>query len=762
MNKKDDIQFKSNEEILNNIEENKINIHQKNLENINKSDGMINFENIQFKSKEEILNYLKENKDNIYQKNLENINKNDEMRNMKYIEFKTREEILNCLEENKKNIHQKNLENINKNDEMENMDNIQFKTREEILNELKENKDNIEQKNLDNINKNDEMMNMENIRFKSREEIINNLKKNRFSIYKDIYVNLLSIYYINAKKIYTCDIEFCCPSLSLSFDFNDLSFLHDKDFDVLKTTKVIDLYNLTDKDFDNFDFHNYYSLIELKLNNIIINNIEIISKLYNVSAKISTHNVKVNHDLIESLEKFSFNKGIYNNTIYYSGNFEFEIDINKEILKNIKCFSNCIYIKLSYMELYEEDLLFLSKDCFSSMKNLDLSHSKLKNINFVSYDSLSNLEKLILSNNEIEDINPLSEDNFKCKNLILLELRNNPIKKGIEIFKQNFFQNECLYYLIDNIQKNNDLEYYVSLTIHKNILKYFYFDFFVPDIKSISEFFELKYIFFNSDIRYDELKTYNFDITEEMYIKKEKMYQYIELLFLNIRKNFKYFIYSLNYGLEDDEIVKHLFNLFYDKGFNYLNELSDIDILLNVDKIKSYFSFLDTYSFIDYNIKRLSEADKIVLSEFHSISVCIEKLCDSELLKNLKILNLSKNSNIANLSDLKNAKFVQLQELILSYNEIYNLNDIEMEKYPFYNLKVLDLSHNHIEKTEPIIHFKNLIKLNLEYNEITTSQAVILIEKLPVCEKLCLIKNNFEIARITEYFIYNKILNIAY
>ena len=79
-----------------------------------------------------------------------------------------------------------------------------------------------------------------------------------------------------------------------------------------------------------------------------------------------------------------------------------------------------------------------------------------------------------------------------------------------------------------------------------------------------------------------------------------------------------------------------------------------------------------------------------------------------------------------------------------------------MEKYPFDNLKVLDLSHNHIKKTEPIIHFKNLISLNLKDNEITTSQAVILIEKLPVCEKLCLIKNNFELASISEYFNINK------
>ena len=69
MNKKEDIEFKSNEKILQDIEENKKKIHKNNLENVNKEDEMNKKDDIEFKSNEEILNNIEENKKNIYQKN---------------------------------------------------------------------------------------------------------------------------------------------------------------------------------------------------------------------------------------------------------------------------------------------------------------------------------------------------------------------------------------------------------------------------------------------------------------------------------------------------------------------------------------------------------------------------------------------------------------------------------------------------------------------------------------------------------------------
>ena len=48
MNKKDDILFKSSKEILNNLEENKKNIHQNNFKNMNEKDEMNNKDDIEF------------------------------------------------------------------------------------------------------------------------------------------------------------------------------------------------------------------------------------------------------------------------------------------------------------------------------------------------------------------------------------------------------------------------------------------------------------------------------------------------------------------------------------------------------------------------------------------------------------------------------------------------------------------------------------------------------------------------------------------
>ena len=53
-----------------------------------------------------------------------------------------------------------------------------------------------------------------------------------------------------------------------------------------------------------------------------------------------------------------------------------------------------------------------------------------------------------------------------------------------------------------------------------------------------------------------------------------------------------------------------------------------------------------------------------------------------------------------------------------------------MDKYPFENLKQLDLSKNKIQKIEPILHFKNLKNLNLRDNKVFTEDAIILIQNL--------------------------------
>ena len=69
----------------------------------------------------------------------------------------------------------------------------------------------------------------------------------------------------------------------------------------------------------------------------------------------------------------------------------------------------------------------------------------------------------------------------------------------------------------------------------------------------------------------------------------------------------------------------------------------------------------------------------------------------------------------------------------LSNDGIYDLKSIEMDKYPFSGLISLNLGFNHLDKIEPILHFKKLQNLNLEYNRIEVHVALILLEGLPSC-----------------------------
>ena len=129
-------------------------------------------------------------------------------------------------------------------------------------------------------------------------------------------------------------------------------------------------------------------------------------------------------------------KKIYPKEINYikSNSFNFNIDINKEMLLNIN------------------ELSFLNKNCFSSVESLYLSNTGIKSLNFLSFDSLSNLKNLDLSNNEIDDISFLTENNVKCKHIIYFKLSNNKIRKGLEVLQQEFFENRYLFIEILDIK----------------------------------------------------------------------------------------------------------------------------------------------------------------------------------------------------------------------------------------------------------------------------------------------------------------------
>ena len=127
----------------------------------------------------------------------------------------------------------------------------------------------------------------------------------------------------------------------------------------------------------------------------------------------------------------------------------------------------------------------------------------------------------------------------------------------------------------------------------------------------------------------------------------------------------------------------------------------------------------------------------------------IQDICE---LTKLKSLNLRNNPNISNLFLLKGAKFKELEELDLSNNNIKDLNEIKMNEYKFNNLTNLNLSNNEISNFYPLLNFKSLLFLDIEYNKILFNYDLIasLKSNLPHCEI------NFTNQNILESGIYIK------
>jgi len=105
---------------------------------------------------------------------------------------------------------------------------------------------------------------------------------------------------------------------------------------------------------------------------------------------------------------------------------------------------------------------------------------------------------------------------------------------------------------------------------------------------------------------------------------------------------------------------------------------------------------------------------------------------DDEKYKEIHELNLSK-KNITNFKNNKKVSFEKLSELFvlnLSYNELYEINDI----ISFESLKELDISNNKIEDISFCENLPNLCIFNAENNNIIT------ITSLNICSKIKILK----------------------
>ena len=462
---------------------------------------------------------------------------------------------------------------------------------------------------------------------------------------------------------------------NLGLNDNDINFLKNETLSDLKTI-ILEGNQITNLNFLDKLVSKNLNHISLK-NNPINNCVEYIDNNLK-SLKIKNIEIKLKKDHVDS-HLISFN---------YDGNYSLYFD---------------------YLINKDKNLEILQQINLKNITELNLSKIELKKIDFLVNESLINLKEINLFKNIIEDISILTEENIYFKELKFLNLKDNPIRKGLEVLNKNFFT-KCIYIEV-NITKLEQ-EYKISSEFKE---PNYDLDFFITNVDEIKSIFDNKKIFINYCPCFD-------DFTENEKLEKQEIYRILKLI-LNKDNNW---IYTLDINIKENKnIINYIFNLLLNKGINsssILSRLSIIDTYFNIEKIKLYFPDYDLNNNDNSNIA-LSNLNTIDLS--HVSLIDISPLCGDVPFINLETLKICNNKNIKNLYELKNSKFVNLKELYLVNDGICDLNEIKMGEYHFYLLRTLDLSKNFIKNLHPIsIPFRNLKFLNLENNMISDEKEL--------------------------------------
>ena len=412
---------------------------------------------------------------------------------------------------------------------------------------------------------------------------------------------------------------------------------------------------------------------------------------------------------------------------YYMINPKFtdEIEMDKltkenKILKYTKPFIFKIYIDSN--DKYD----LLNKAFLTSIIKIDFSNAGINNIDFLANNTLENLKYLSLNKNNIEDISILTEEKIHFHNLKSLDLRENPIKKGLEVLKQKFFK-KCVYVKIDLVEQE------LKIIAEFNYQNY-NLDIYVNDLNEIPNIFEKDKVFFNSSTEEVNNKLRDiFSLTSEDYSKKCEIF--------NLLSNYTSWSHRLNNGEKlyydthnikwiyelNDEETKNKKDIIFstlkllsnndENDINIKNLFSDLDIYINSNKFNMIIPNFDLNSLISTN--EFKSLENIELSDFSFID--IKLLCESEYFINLKVLKLSNNNKIVNIKCLEKAAFINLKELYLNNN---NLEDINfLCNVPFTHLIKLDLSENNINIL-PYLNFPELEDFNLKNNKINYADQV--------------------------------------
>ena len=289
----------------------------------------------------------------------------------------------------------------------------------------------------------------------------------------------------------------------------------------LKSLKFTAIY-----EFINLDFMKSDEILS-EINDIKFSNV-IIGQNINFEKDIAYKNIKYlyfydciieDEDIFEQIQ----NKKINNNLYIFSDNTKFtpkkymnikiftieqeELAKSDKILNYINPFD--FIIEINNEKKYD----LIQKVNLENIRSLDFSNAGISNLDFLTNNTLVNLEKLYLNNNNIEDISIFDDDKIHFSKLYFLNLQDNPIKKGLEALKKNFFQ-KCISVELD-----------LSLTVLKVFIQFkfpnYNLNIFVNNFNEIANIFQKDKVVFgyiSSEVA-DKFKEI-FCLTNEEYEKK--------------------------------------------------------------------------------------------------------------------------------------------------------------------------------------------------------------------------------------------------
>ena len=340
-----------------------------------------------------------------------------------------------------------------------------------------------------------------------------NLKNKELPIFNNIRIKSLNIKYKDGIYSSEMGIEIYSKNYTAKYDFHNLNFM--KPSDILSEINDITLNNVTID--DNINIENYKNLNELAFNSCVIENVDIFESINN---KIKNNNLKLTSKNTKCKPNKCMKQGIFE--------MEKERDMKNISYEYTKSKLTNEDKELRYREPFNFKIIINVDNKYNLIKNANLknisvinfSNANINNIDFLRNETLRNLRELKLSNNNIEDISLINDDKIYFHDLKLLDLKGNPIRYGLDVFKKKFF-NKCLFVKLDLVINES------KVIVQFNYLNYS-MDIYVNNLNELSNIFNKDKVFFgnvSTEIA-DKFKEI-FYLSSSEFDKKKEIYYFL-------------------------------------------------------------------------------------------------------------------------------------------------------------------------------------------------------------------------------------------